>query len=414
MRVAIASLTMTIAVAAGSVTAVTGAAPAGPAASARPVSLSALIIQGSSTNQGGDGIAGFYGGRFAAGEGDIATINFLTGPYGILQALRAEDDDEPDAVLSSGWGAANASLTLSHLSATGDPLLNGSTWVLDNNVANPNGGFGTRYPLFALIGVNPLPTGTPELPGGPTVISTATEYDINSNAPKYVLNPVADLNSLATYLDGRLGQGSLTLPVDDAGNPGCEQCGVDTDDRGVTTVTFPTGHPVKTATVEKVGGVTYVGYHTDELPLLAPLRSYGGDTGKKLATALEPSLRAVVNYGYPDNDPLGNPGDYQPAGLIPSARETRTFLREFRAGVRKGVSTLTGDDTPGARNSSNGVRSLASGVAARRERVDRPKPATATREVAQRAAKALGLDRRSAKALNPDRRPAKTAASEGQ
>ncbi len=287
MRTSIASLTMTIAVAASAVTAGSAALP-DLAVSTQPVSLSALIIQGSSTNQGGDGIAEFYGGRFTENLAeDIRTINFLTGPYGILRELRVERGGDPDVVLSSGWGAANASLLLAHLSATGDPLLTDSTWVLDNNVANPNGGFGTRYPLFALIGVNPLPTGTPALPDGPTVISTATEYDINSNAPKYILNPVADLNSLATYLSGRLGQGSLTLPVRDDGSPGCDApCATTLNDDGSTAVAFTADGRSMRATVRKVNGVTYVGYHTDELPLLAPLRGVGGDTGKKLADAL--------------------------------------------------------------------------------------------------------------------------------
>jgi len=45
---------------------------------------------------------------------------------------------------------------------------------------------------LGLIGVNPIPT--PANPGA-TVISTAYEYDINGNAPKYVLNPFADANS---------------------------------------------------------------------------------------------------------------------------------------------------------------------------------------------------------------------------
>lgn len=334
VRGSVTSITMTIAMAAATVTATLAVTPAGDPVTV-PFSQVALIIEGSSTNQGGDGIADFYGGRFKDGDTPVV-VNFLTGPLGIWQALQASPGH--NTVLSSGWGAANASLLLSALQATGQPVPADSTWVLDNNVANPNGGFGTRYPVFAAIGVNPLPTALPD--GSPVVISTATEYDLNSNAPKYILNPVADLNSLATYLDKRLGQSALTLPVNDDGTPGCGSASAchPNDDR---TYTVTVDGKEVDAQVTKVGGVTYVGYRTDHLPLLSPLRNYGGDVGNRLADAAEPALRAVVNYGYPDNDPLGNPGSYQPAGLVPSASETRTFLKNFRTGVNQGAATLT-------------------------------------------------------------------------
>jgi len=195
----------------GVAAAVVGLTVAQPLATvAAPVVLAALVVEGSSTNQSGDGIADFFHGKFK--EPDPLLVNFLTGPFGIWRAL-ASGTDEHNTVMSSGWGAANASLLISYLRAT-DPhgdMLTKTTWVLDNNVANPNGGFGTRYPAFALIGVNPIPTAAPE---GTTVISTAYEYDINGNAPQFILNPIADLNSLTAYFSRRLTQAELPMPVD--------------------------------------------------------------------------------------------------------------------------------------------------------------------------------------------------------
>ena len=46
------------------------------------------------------------------------------------------------------------------LNAQHDPALQSTVLILDNNVARPDGGFGTRYPWFALIGVNPIPSPT--------------------------------------------------------------------------------------------------------------------------------------------------------------------------------------------------------------------------------------------------------------
>jgi hypothetical protein len=95
---------------------------------------------------------------FNAGD-DLVHVNFFTGPFGINQALQAHSGED-NAVLSSGWGAANASLLLMALQARKDPALPKTVFILDNNVARPDGGFGTRYPWFALIGVNPIPSPT--------------------------------------------------------------------------------------------------------------------------------------------------------------------------------------------------------------------------------------------------------------
>ena len=311
-------------------------------APARPdVHLSALVIGASSTNPGGDGVADFYGGLF--GQDPTVVANFLTGPPGIYRAI-ADNQDGTTVVLSSGWGAANASALLSYLQVTHDPTLADPTvFVLDNNVARPNGGFGTRYPVFALIGVNPVPA---PVDPGVAVLDVGYEYDINGDTPAYVLNPVAMANSLATYFDNRLNQAGTALPVHADGSLAlsateCDSVCHDGIDAGEdTTVHLDSG---QTVVVKHVGDTTYVSYRRDGLPLLQPLRTYGGEVGKKIADATEPALKAVVDYGYPDNDALAGPDRYAPARLVPTPKETRTFVRQFTAGVRQGAQTLRGD-----------------------------------------------------------------------
>lgn len=331
----------------GVAAAVVGLTVAQPLATvAAPVVLAALVVEGSSTNQSGEGVADFFHGKFK-GSADPLLVNFLTGPFGIWRAL-AGSPDEHNTVMSSGWGAANASLLVGYLGAT-DPhgdMLTKTTWVLDNNVANPNGGFGTRYPAFALIGVNPIPTAAPE---GATVISTAYEYDINGNAPQFILNPVADLNSLAAYFSRRLTQADLPMPVDADGTIR------DPDGAalpaGSCTVTcrfedYPDGNGgTVTVRVTTVGGVTYVGYETEHLPLVQPLIDHGGEPGAKIAGVIEPALTAAVDYGYPDNDPLANPGTLERAALVPSRAETERFVKQFAEGVKTGLDSLNSDDT---------------------------------------------------------------------
>jgi hypothetical protein len=316
---------------------VASVAAAGGAAVMRPESvasamyeLSALITEGSSTNPTGAGIEDFYKGKFAEGR-DPVSVSFFTGPFGVYDALAANARDDDNLVLSSGWGAANVSLLLTYLQATGgdDPVGTNAVYVLDNSVARPNGGFGTRYPVFAVIGVNPLPT--PTSPGA-QVVDVGYEYDINGNTPAYVLNPVAMANSLATYFDNRLNQNDVNLPVDADGDLAlsAEECNsaclASIDSGENTTVVLASG---ETVVIKQVGETTYISYRRSGLPLLQPLRTYGGDPGNRFADAIEDPLTDIVNYGYPNNDPLADPDVYRPAALVPTPGETATFLRNL-------------------------------------------------------------------------------------
>lgn len=299
------------------------------------VQLSALIIGASSTNPGGDGVADFYGGLYRQGQDEPVVANFFTGPFGIYRAIQDRSGDDDNVVLSSGWGAANASLLLTYGKLTHDPVVTQPTlYVLDNNVASPNGGFGTRLPFFALIGVNPIPT--PTDPGVP-VVNVVYEYDINSNVPAYLWNAPAMANSLMAYLDRRLNQDSLDFPIDAQGNVrDCDATCHQTLDSGGTVVRQTADGTVR---ISKVDDTTYVGYESENLPLVSPLRAFG-EPGNLLADAATPALRAVVDYGYPDNDPLANPQKYTPARLIPTRTETERFVRDFTTGVEEGAKAL--------------------------------------------------------------------------
>ncbi|MBU9763525.1 PE-PPE domain-containing protein [Mycobacterium sp. TNTM28] len=298
------------------------------------VQLSALVIGASSTNPTGDGVADFYGGLYRQGQDEPVVANFFTGPFGVYQALE-EHGSEDNVVLSSGWGAANVSLLLSYAKLTHDPVVaQPSLYVLDNNVASPNGGFGTRLPVFGLIGVNPIPT--PTDPGVP-VVNVVYEYDINSNIPAYLWNAPAMANSLMAYFERRLNQDSLDFPVDAQGN--VRDCDAACQDELAAGGTIVRQTATGTVRISKVDDTTYVGYESADLPLVAPLRALG-EPGNLLADAATPALRAVVDYGYPDNDPLANPQNYAPARLIPTAQETQRFVHDFTAGLQEGADIL--------------------------------------------------------------------------
>jgi PE-PPE domain len=185
--------------------------------------------------------------------------------------------------------------------------------------------------------VNPLPTPTDP---GVDVVNVVYEYDINSNIPAYIWNVPAMANSLMAYFERRLNQDSLDLPVDADGQVrDCDAgCAARLDSGETITRLMNDGETVR---ITRVADTTYGGYQSNGLPLVAPLRLLG-DPGNVLADAATPALRAVVDYGYPDNDPLGAPQDYIPARLVPRPQETATFLHQLADGLRQGVQILEG------------------------------------------------------------------------
>ena len=307
--------------------AVASVAATQPSSIAAPlVDLAALIVVGSSTHPDGSGNENFYHGLFNAppynttGD-DLTHVNFFTGPLGINQALQAHSG-ETNAVLSSGWAAANASLLLMQLQAQKSPVLPQTVFVLDNNVARPNGGFGTRYPWFALIGVNPLPS--PITTNALGVVDVGYEYDYNSDAPADVLNPVAAVNSLVAYLYRHLNQDNLDLPVNPDGSPAvscgtANTCGV-TDNGDVLACpdaqcgSVPAGDRVAEYVTER-GKTTYVTYTSNGLPLTNLIRAvvpFG--VGTAIANLTEPVLTEIVDAAYPTGNPIpADPSKYQPA-----------------------------------------------------------------------------------------------------
>lgn len=300
--------------------------------SASLVDLAALIVVGSSTNPGGEGVEDFYGGKFrdpmytGADGTDIVRVNFREGPAGIRAALDA-NAGEQNAVIASGWGAANASLLL----LTQDPTYADTVFILDNDVARPDGGFGTRYPWFALIGVNPIPT--PSQVPAQAAVNVGYQYDYNSNAPAYVLNPFAAVNSLAAYLNTRLNQAEIDLPVNADGTPSvtcnANTCAITESGAVLDCPDARCSSPGDriTAYITTRDNTTYVTYTTDELPLTKLIRTYLGDY---VADVLNPVLELAVNFGYYGGNPIpSDPSAYRPGAFLPSAADIRTAIAKI-------------------------------------------------------------------------------------
>jgi hypothetical protein len=340
----------------GVATTVASVAATQPASLSAPlVDLAALIGVGSSTHPDGSGNEDFFQGMFDASPyntgDDLEHVNFFTGPWGINQALQAHDD-ETNAVLSSGWGAANASLLLMQLQAQHDPVLPHTLFILDNNVARPNGGFGTRYPWFALIGVNPIPSPTDTDALG--VVDVGYEYDYNSNAPADVLNPVAAVNSLVAYLYRHLNQNQLDLPVKPDGSPlytcgSANTCGITNSGHVLECPdaqcgALPTGDRV-TAYVTQRGNTTYVTYTSNGLPLTNLIRDVVPVFGNVIADLTEPVLTQIVNSAYPNGNPIpADPGKYQPATPFSSLTQLAAMATAGSSSKTTSTTAITATD----------------------------------------------------------------------
>jgi hypothetical protein len=151
----------------------------------------------------------------------------------------------------------------------------------------------------------------------PTTIWTQ-EYDGFADVPRYPINLLSDLNSLAGIYYVHPTYGDLT-PA---------QVG--------TAIQLPTVGPTMT---------TYEMIPTQHLPLLQPLRSIPL-VGTPFADLLEPDLRVIVNLGYGDPNygwstaPANVP---TPFGLFPSLSDMEKVPGLLASGTQQGVANFTHD-----------------------------------------------------------------------
>ena len=350
------------------------------------VELTATITPGSATNWNADGIDEFYGVDWNATYGPTAIapfrlIEFWQSAENILKALDAAQSDEyPDVVVSSGRGAGNASAAITWLAAT-DPdgsRLNDTFWILDNNVDRPNGGYATRYPFFALVGVNPVPV--PNDLEGVQILDVGYQYAWNSSAPTYISNLPALLNAIIAYAYRYRQQDKLPIPEEILNSDGTlnptasgyyvvrtdgsvEQHPFDDPDSKVTTV--------------------YVTYEANGLPMLQPIRDFGGDFGNAFADVVEPVLTVLVNASYTDNNPLADPSVYTPMQLIAPPKVWAKAAGQLPGALAEGWNNLQDHLGGGGSDETTVAESapteLTSGEkdSDTTEAVDTPKPLTA-------------------------------------
>jgi hypothetical protein len=264
---------------------------------------------------GVSGVADALQGKLLSTDGKAALVNFLTGPFGLWSALDPTVGPE-DVVPSTTLGIASAlPFTAPQQSpaavppalAPPVPPVGPSAWPPISAAELPGSVVAFNLPSLEIGDsmVAPLPPPPWNSPSRPVV--TSYGYDLGSYAAASLLNPFALTNSVAAFLERTLT--GAVVPVNDDGTVGCRngqsECTVNggiisqkTID-GITYIKFTTANGrVVEATVETRDGVTYVTYdRSGSLPLVRPLRDYGGLLGNELADLLEPALTALVYWG---------------------------------------------------------------------------------------------------------------------
>ena len=298
---------------------------------AQPVMLTALITPANSTAQI-FASSTYYGVDYSKQYGPQQVVPFFLGPQGIVAAIDRNGSDPNIVVLSSGWGAGQTSTALAIMQANHDPAMNNLKLViLDNNTNRAGGGFWTTYWPFApllLTSSAPTPSDT-SVP----VVDTAYEYNINSDAPTYPINLLADANSLVAYAYSYGAQSTAPMPAE-ALQP------VPPGTQHYHYVVASDGKVVDKVPVD--GNITYVTFESKGLPLVQPLRSIPG--GTVLADAVEPALTVLVNWGYQDNSPIPkDPGVTRPMGVLPPVSQGAAAAKQLQVGVGQGVQAAQKD-----------------------------------------------------------------------
>lgn len=200
-----------------------------------------------------------------------------------------------------------------NLDNAGQPLPNDLSFVLVEDLNNPNGGFFERFPSIPSLSLPATPADSPY----PTDIYTI-EYSGTSDFPQYPSDLLADLNSM----DGYVYLHPFLLP----------------------------GYPTQFSLSELAGAVpepTSQGYDgsteyfmipTQDLPMLDLLRATPG-VGPAMADLIQPDLRVLVDLGY---DWTGPANVATPAGVSPSI-DWSTVDAELAAGAQQGITAAEVD-----------------------------------------------------------------------
>lgn len=124
-------------------------------------------------------------------------------PY-LDDAIRAEAADNATniTVWTTSQSSMVATVEIRNLMNSGSPFQNQLNFILTGNLNNPDGGIFERFVGLYVPGFDLYLNGaTPANSPYPTKVYS-NQYDLAADFPQYILNPVADINSIFAYAFG--------------------------------------------------------------------------------------------------------------------------------------------------------------------------------------------------------------------
>jgi hypothetical protein len=227
----------------------------------------------------------------------------------------------------------------------GLPPLDQLTFVMAANPNRPNGGLFMRPGIFgpfnipildATVGI-PAPTDT-----GVKTTDIAIQYDGVSDFPEYPINLLADINALAGLFFIH-----PTYVYPNSSHPDSHPYGYTLDQFTAAVAAAQqaadNGQCTDANNCQQFGDTTYITLPTTNLPILAPLRYLGEQTGlsfltRPLADLVQPVMTVLIETGY-DRTSYGTPTPFR---LIPIVNPV-TLGADLVAATLQGIRDAIGD-----------------------------------------------------------------------
>jgi hypothetical protein len=222
--------------------------------------------------------------------------------------------DHPVVVFGYSQGATVASIVKSQLADLPADQKNDLAFVLIGNPNRPNGGVFERLAILGTVPVldatfgQPTPTDT-----GITTYDIALQYDGVSDAPSWVLNPLALANAIAgfEYVHGTYLAPDGTDPASATPygyTPAQVQAAVSNAKTDCTAATH----------CQKQGDTSYITLPAKYLPIMQPAVDFAQATGTSalvipVVNLISPTVQTLIETGY-DRSNYGTPTPFQ---LIP-------------------------------------------------------------------------------------------------
>ena len=270
-------------------------------------------------------------------EGAKWNVSVASGVTGLTSELVGDNNpsaEHPVAVFGYSQGATVASIvkaSLADLTAEQKEYL---SFVLIGNPNRPNGGLFERLAILGTVPILDATFGQPT----PTDIGIEThdvalEYDGVSDAPSWVLNPLAVLNALAGF---EYVHGTYLAPDDDEPatatpygyTPEQVQAAIENAEQNCTAATHCQQH----------GDTYYITLPAKTLPIMQPFLDLAASTGTEalvvpIVDLLSPMAQTLIETGY-DRSDYGAPTPFR---LLPKVNPV-TLVSDLVNDIPEGIT----------------------------------------------------------------------------